>query len=70
MRNGIGALVLAAAMITGGCSINVGNPSRHGPAGPTVGQELLDLKAARDKGVITEEEYEAKRQQLLKAEEE
>lgn len=32
---------------------------------PTVGQQLLDLKKARDAGVISEEEYEAEKAKLL-----
>lgn len=32
---------------------------------PTVGQELTDLKTARDKGAITEDEYNSKRVALL-----
>ena len=32
---------------------------------PTIGQELLDLKAARDGGAVSHEEYETKRLQLL-----
>jgi hypothetical protein len=31
----------------------------------TRGQELIDLKRARDQGAITPEEYEAKRRQIL-----
>jgi hypothetical protein len=32
---------------------------------PTVGQQLVDLKAAKDAGAITEAEYEAKKAKLL-----
>ena len=32
----------------------------------TTGQELTDLKAALDNGIITESEYEKKRKELLK----
>lgn len=32
----------------------------------TVGEQLLDLKAARDGGAITEAEYEAKKARLLR----
>lgn len=32
----------------------------------TVGQELQDLDAARDKGLLTEEEYQAKRKEIMK----
>jgi hypothetical protein len=33
---------------------------------PTVGQELIDLKAARDVGAISEAEYQDTRSKLLK----
>lgn len=32
----------------------------------TVGQELQDLDAARNKGLLTEEEYNRKRAEILK----
>lgn len=32
----------------------------------TLGQELLDLKKARDQGVITDKEYETMRQDIMK----
>jgi hypothetical protein len=32
----------------------------------TLGQELLDLKKARDQGVITDKEYETMKQDIMK----
>jgi Short C-terminal domain len=32
---------------------------------PTVGQQLTDLKKARDTGAMTEEEYQAQRAKIL-----
>jgi len=32
---------------------------------PTIGQQLLDLKKARDAGVINEQEYQAEKAKLL-----
>jgi hypothetical protein len=32
---------------------------------PTTGRELMDLKAARENGALTDEEYMQKRQELL-----
>ena len=32
---------------------------------PTIGQELLDLKAARDGGAVSDTEYQQKRVELL-----
>lgn len=34
---------------------------------PTVGQQLLDLKKARDAGAISEQEYEAEKAKILNA---
>jgi hypothetical protein len=34
---------------------------------PTTGQELIDLKAALDKGVINQAEYDQKKSQILAA---
>lgn len=55
------------AMLAGtlsGCILAVGNTDRlRSPA--TLGQELTDLKKARDANVISEEEYQAQRRKLL-----
>jgi len=34
----------------------------------TAGQELIDLKAAYDKGVITKDQYETQKKKILKRE--
>ena len=50
------------------CSIGDGHKDRNHPVEhvqPTRGQELLDLKKARDQGAITEDEYQAQKQHLL-----
>lgn len=47
-----------------GCSISLGNRGAS-ETGTTLGKELMDLKEARDRGVITDAEYETQRQQLL-----
>lgn len=36
--------------------------------GATAGQQLQDLKAAQDQGAITQEEFEASKEKVLKAE--
>jgi hypothetical protein len=55
--------VLLMLIVAGGCAVDIGSDS--GARRPTVGQELIDLKRARDAGVISEGEYEAKRQELM-----
>lgn len=45
-----------------GCAVDVGSgPAKH----PTVGEELIDLKRARDAGAISESEYESKKEELM-----
>ena len=46
-----------------GCAWSIGEHKEHGV--PTRGQELIDIKKARDLGAITEEEYQAQRKRLL-----
>ncbi len=48
------------------CAWSVGGTHVHGP---TLGEELTDLKEAHDKGVISDEEYEKAKQSLLKRDE-
>ena len=62
-------ILIVAAVLSGlgmGCAWSVGG----GKAGtsvtqPTKGQELVDLKKARDQHAITEEEYEQQRNRIL-----
>lgn len=59
------ALGLAVWTLTiSGCVVAVGNEGVR-PYRPTLGQELTDLKKARDNGSISEDEYQAQRQKLL-----
>ena len=52
---------VAAVSATTGCLFSGNSKTIQ----PTAGQELTDLKTARDKGVITEEEYNEKRVAIL-----
>jgi hypothetical protein len=54
---------LAAIAALQGC-VAVGGTSRS--ESPTLGKQLIDLKAALDSGAINETEYQAAKQQLLK----
>ena len=59
------ALGLAGlALALSGCVIAVGNEGNK-PFPPTLGQQLTDLKKARDNGAITQEEYKTQRAKLL-----
>jgi len=53
---------LMACLLTG-CAWSVGEHKEH--TQPTRGQELIDLKKARDAGAISEEEYEGQKKRLL-----
>ena len=62
--------LIAAASLAGllacGCAWQIGG-DKHGTNAvrPTRGQELVDLKHARDQGAITEDEYQAQRKKIL-----
>jgi hypothetical protein len=60
------ALAGIFAMGTTGCVVSLGNKGtpRHSEE-TTLGQELIDLKAARDSGALTPDEYEYERRILL-----
>ena len=64
-----GLLVIAAAVggLLSGCAWSIGSDRCAGKvvAAPTRGQELIDLKKAKDQGAITEEEYQAQRKAIM-----
>ncbi len=62
MKRSLALGVMLAALILPGCSV-VETRTTNTP--PTAGQELIDLKAALDKGVITQAEYDQKKAQIL-----
>jgi hypothetical protein len=62
----LGTLAATLALIGGllsGCAWSIGEHKDH--SAPTRGQELMDLKRAKDTGAITEEEYQAQKQRIL-----
>jgi hypothetical protein len=54
------SLLLGLCCLLGGCSSKANVESRE-----SVGQELQDLEAARDQGLITESEYQKQRNKIL-----
>lgn len=58
------ALALAALFCLSGCVAAIGNRDAHSGNG-TLGQQLIDLKKARDADAITEAEYETQKAKLL-----
>lgn len=61
----IGYAALLAALISTGC-IAVGGSKRFTQSTPTLGQELRDLRDARDCGAITDEEYTLAKSRLIR----
>lgn len=64
MRAGI-PIALALAIAVAGCGGGGAKVTTAAGSGPTIGQELLDLRAARDAGIITPNEYERKRAEIM-----
>lgn len=65
-KSSLFALLVSGAVLSGftGCVAAIGN--RPPPASSaTLGQQLIDLKKARDEGVISETEYTAQRARFL-----
>jgi len=48
-----------------GCSWSVGSSPKTSNVLPTIGQQLIDLKKAKDSGAITEAEYQAQKAMVL-----
>jgi hypothetical protein len=70
-RNGFNGAVFVIAVVTAvsllsGCAWSVGGRG-HGETTlhPTEGQELIDLKRAKDQGALTDAEYEDQRLKIL-----
>jgi hypothetical protein len=57
-------LGLTALLLLNGCVAAIGNRGERTPGG-TLGQELMDLKKAKDTGAISESDYEAQKARLL-----
>jgi hypothetical protein len=58
------ALMVALSPALSGCS---GNEVVRPAVNVSVGQQLIDLKKARDSGALSAAEYDAQRKQLLKS---
>lgn len=63
----LAALGILVSLFTGcAWSIGDGDGKAHSvTTQPTRGQELIDLKRAKDQGAMTESEYETQKQQIL-----
>ena len=64
MKQKIIVLMLASLIISCG-SFNEGQAELHINKNISIGQELLDLKAALDEGIITKEEFDKLREDII-----
>lgn len=55
---------LSLLLLTSGC-LSVGDGERTNVHPPSVGQQLVDLKKARDAGALSDEEFAAQKQKVL-----
>jgi len=58
-------IAVAAMTLVSGCAWQVGGGKHSEIVQPTTGQQLIDLKRARDTGAISEPDYEAQKAKLL-----
>jgi len=59
-------IALSAMLLLTGClALQVGGGDKQEARKATVGQQLIDLKAAKDTGAITEPEYEIQKARIL-----
>jgi len=65
MRNFIFGMIFFSIILSG-CGVKLGSDTQHSVK-PTLGQELIELKAAKDSGAISEEEYIELKEQLKKS---
>jgi hypothetical protein len=59
------AIALSAVLLSGCLALQVGGGDKKEAPKTTLGQQLIDLKAAKDTGAITEAEYETQKAKLL-----
>jgi hypothetical protein len=60
------AVALSAMLLFSGClALQVGGGDKKEVEKATPGKQLVDLKAARDAGAITEEEYQTQKAKVL-----
>jgi hypothetical protein len=57
---------LSAMLLLSGClGLSLGGGKKTVNNNPTLGQQLVDLKTARDTGALTEQQYEDQKAKLL-----
>ena len=63
MRSSLVLISFAMLALAGCASTQV----EHAPVGVTVGQQLIDLKQAHTRGVLSDREYDEQRRQLIES---
>jgi hypothetical protein len=60
------AVALSTMLLFSACvALHVGGGSKKEVENPTTGQQLIDLKTAKDTGAISDAEYETQKAKLL-----
>ena len=59
------AALSAMLLLTGCLALQIGGGDKREASKPTIGQQLIDLKAAKDTGAISEADYQAQKARLL-----
>jgi len=60
------AVALSAMLLLTGClALQIGGGDKKEAQKATLGQQLIDLKTAKDAGVITDAEYQTQKAKLL-----
>ena len=57
--------IAATVLLTGCLALQVGGGDKQESHKATVGQQLIDLKTARDTGAISEAEYQTQKAKVL-----
>jgi hypothetical protein len=60
-----GVALSAMVLITGCLALQVGGGDKKSEKQATVGQQLVDLKAAHDSGAISDADYETQKAKVL-----
>ena len=60
----VAAFATSISLLLNGC-IAIGTGSKQQQTSATLGQQLVDLKTAKDTGAITDAEYQAQKAKLL-----
>jgi hypothetical protein len=66
MNRVVASLAVGVALVSGAFAGGCGRSTKVENRTTTTGQELQDLEEARNKGLLTEDEYNKKRQEIMK----